>query len=382
MSRNRRGYGWLLMAVVAALVGGAGRGEAADNENAKEAVVLRFKPLIVMDPLLRQEAGRVLIPADWKGEGTVLWRAHPQHPASPVLTVANPAGAEAIRIYPDFYFVEGIRESAARMAAPMGPQAVQWWLWNYRDGAFYLGNEIRPVLTAPKDYVTKVLLPRLRRDIGRYRVVEVEDLTEQVRAAVGRPMPGVEGEAGRVRLEYVEGGKTIQEDFYIVLPRLRTPPLVFWGSLWSTSVRAEKGRLEEAAKVYRTLIASIHIDLKWYAHEREAAEMLQQIIQRESDRAVEVSHYVARTQGQVTALIRRAYEERQASLDRIHTQFDQYIRGVESYRSPFQDRPVELPSGHRHVWGNALGEYILSDDATFNPNVRLKGDWRQLDRAR
>jgi hypothetical protein len=84
----------------------------------------------------------------------------------------------------------------------------------------------------------------------------------------------------------------------------------------------------------------------------------------------------------VTDLIRRSYEERQTSLDRIHTQFDQYIRGVESYRSPFQDRPVELPSGHRHVWGNALGEYILSDDATFNPNVRFKGDWRQLDRAR
>jgi hypothetical protein len=108
---NRSGYSWLLMVGVAALVGGAGRGEAADNENAKEAVVLRFKPLIVMDPLLRQEAGRVLIPADWKGEGTVLWRPHPQHPASPVLTVANPAGAEAIRIYPDF---NSLKASASR----------------------------------------------------------------------------------------------------------------------------------------------------------------------------------------------------------------------------------------------------------------------------
>jgi hypothetical protein len=30
---------------------------------------------------------------------------------------------------------------------------------------------------------------------------------------------------------------------------------------------------------------------------------------------------------------------------------------------------VELPAGYGHAWANNLGEYIVTEDPTFNPNV-------------
>jgi hypothetical protein len=41
---------------------------------------------------------------------------------------------------------------------------------------------------------------------------------------------------------------------------------------------------------------------------------------------------------------------------------------------------VELPAGYRNVWGNANGEYILSDNANYNPNVGGTQSWRQMQR--
>jgi len=58
--------------------------------------------------------------------------------------------------------------------------------------------------------------------------------------------------------------------------------------------------------------------------------------------------------------------------------FDRYIRGVENYRNPFEDRAVELPSGYRNVWANSSGEYILSNNPNFNPNVGGTQQWRSL----
>jgi hypothetical protein len=42
--------------------------------------------------------------------------------------------------------------------------------------------------------------------------------------------------------------------------------------------------------------------------------------------------------------------------------------------------PVQLPSGYREAWVNGRGEYILSNDAGFNPNVGDTTEWRHMDR--
>jgi len=83
-------------------------------------------------------------------------------------------------------------------------------------------------------------------------------------------------------------------------------------------------------------------------------------------------------QQHISATINESYRRQQAAQDRAAEQFDQTIRGVETYVNPGTGEKVELTGGYNNAWVNGLGEYILSDSAGFNPNVALKGNWQQL----
>jgi hypothetical protein len=53
---------------------------------------------------------------------------------------------------------------------------------------------------------------------------------------------------------------------------------------------------------------------------------------------------------------------------------------VDKYYNPIEQKPVELPSGYENAWSNALGEYILSNDPSFNPNIGSTVDWQIMKR--
>ena len=122
------------------------------------------------------------------------------------------------------------------------------------------------------------------------------------------------------------------------------------------------------------------LNIQWLNPYRQVQKMMVNSQMEASNRAVELSRYLSQTNRQISDTIRQSYEQRQAAMDRAAARFDRYIRGVEQYRSPFEDRPVELPSGYRNVWANASGEYILSDNPIFNANVGGTNQWRSLNR--
>jgi len=55
------------------------------------------------------------------------------------------------------------------------------------------------------------------------------------------------------------------------------------------------------------------------------------------------------------------------------------MRGVDAYQA-VSGAQVELPTGYQQAWGNALGEYILSNDPFFDPNQVSSQTWTQLHR--
>ena len=67
-------------------------------------------------------------------------------------------------------------------------------------------------------------------------------------------------------------------------------------------------------------------------------------------------------------------------MDRLSTQFSQYMRGVDEYKDPNLGGSVELPSGYQQAWSNPLGEYWLTDDPNFDPNRDANGTWTPLER--
>jgi len=41
---------------------------------------------------------------------------------------------------------------------------------------------------------------------------------------------------------------------------------------------------------------------------------------------------------------------------------------------------VELPGGYEHAWSNNLGEYVLTNDANFDPNRGSTLHWDPMSR--
>jgi len=328
---------------------------------------MHLKPLVVKDPTFQMEAFRLLVPADWKAGGQIHWRLHPQYPAAASVTAHNPAGAEAVFFYPMVPFVEGVR--------------------HLPEGGNYLGNEVRRHPGVPAGYLTHFLLPRFRPGLRNYRVVASQEMPDWAKASAALNDARALGirsaaQAARVRIAYREGGREVHEEFYILMPSLYMVGLHWWGTEWASSVRAEPAKLEEAARVHLAMMNSLQINPRWYNRERQVAAMLEQDCYREQARVMALSSYLARTQDQIRETINASYWKRQAAMDRVHANFNRYIRGVDVYTSPNSRRAVELPAGYKSAWVNGLGEYLLSNDSDYNPNRHLGGTWHRLTPAR
>jgi hypothetical protein len=353
----------VLTVAAAAAVGADDRPRPAHPQ---ETDMLHFVPLVVNDPVLGQEAGRLLIPADWRGAGQVAWRFHPQYPAAIAVRAYNPAGPEAVFSYPMLPFVASV--------------------WHLPPGGRYIGNEVGPYPGDIAGYVRLYLLPRFRPEVRNARVVAVEPMPDWAQTSLavqGARSAGIraQAEAGRVRIAYALDGQPVEEEFYVMLDSLYMVGLHNWGAEWATSVRAAPGRLDPVRSVQQVMVSSFRLDLSWYARERQAAAVFEQMIYREQEAVMNISRILAETNRHVTDVIRSSYESRQAALDRVNARFSEYIRGVETYQGA-DGRRVELPSGYSQAWVNNRGEYVLSNNAGFNPNVLLRGDWHPLRRVR
>ncbi len=94
----------------------------------------------------------------------------------------------------------------------------------------------------------------------------------------------------------------------------------------------------------------------------------------------QLSRIISQTNSQISDMIMDSYNQRQATMDRLSNQFSQAIRGVDEYSDPLSGRDVELPGGYGHAWSNALGEYIVTDDPNFNPNIGSNATWELMQR--
>lgn len=341
----------------------AGRGEPSGSSP------LRLKLSTIQDPGIGTEAFRMLIPIGWKLEGGILWQLERSNLATVAMRVSNPKGTETLEVFPNIPFVwtEG--------GIPFQPV-----------GAIYLGNEVLPVIDEPDAFVERVVIPRFRQPVHA-RIVAREALPDVARTvAASVQEPGVQKRvtAGRTRLEYQEAGKWMQEDVYCILVAAQAvilPGTTFWGTERLYSFKAEKGKLEQATPVLQAVGSSFKLNLSWFNQYQQVLQMWRQNVMKSIRAAGALSKYLAQTSEEISAMNRQAYENRQASQDRINREFSEYIRGVETYQNPFEGKSVELPSGYNEAWVNPLGEYVLSNDPNFNPNVGDTRNWRRMDAA-
>lgn len=345
---------------------------------ADTAGFVRFRKISVQDRPegIGGEAFTFLCPVDWRVEGGLIWREHPVMPATTHLRAFNPRGLEQLESLPTLGFSWG------GMLQQTG----------FPPGSMYYGNEVRPPVRDAAQYITDIILPRYRGAV-QLRITGSQELPEWGQAVATASeleqlaMTGVQAgcSAGKVRVEYEVDGQPVEEDFYVALVTTVLPggmgPLYTQSGERVHAMRAAKGQLDSATRIMQTMVTSIRQNLQWFSTYNQLCATLREIEMGRIRTAGRISEIISQTSSEIGDMQMESWNRRNASEDRISKAWSQVNRGVEEYYSPIEQRPIELPSGYTDAWVNAAGEYVVSDNANFDPNVELNGSWQRLQRA-
>ena len=161
----------------------------------------------------------------------------------------------------------------------------------------------------------------------------------------------------------------------------------YWYIDYAFSFRDEKGKLDSRSKIFQTMIYSLKLNPRWIAKVVNVKEMLAQSYIKGIKAVGQMGQMIAQAGSQMREDQQRAWEQRQQVNDRIVQNFSDHIRGVERYNDPRAGKEVELPAGYGNAWANDLGEYIVSESPSYNPNIEFQSalgavDSRQSRKAR
>jgi len=322
--------------------------------------------------LTRLNAYTFLSPVGWQVSSRIVWRNIPTDPAAPYIRVVNPTDGAEIGILPNLSF-------------SWGP-AIQMF---FRQGDNYMGSEVHPVVIDPIQFIRTVLVPRQHPHLQQAQVVQSENLP-RLAEAIAAKYPGVTNtgqiNAGRVRFEYQEGGRPMETDIYAVVfavtLQLSTSSSIYWGTEENRYVKAPKGKLDQLYPVFQTVSYSFRPTLEFFNRRQQLVDMFVQMDAQRGRQAVEaamnsardnpvlaLSKYIARTNDSVSAGIRQSYEYKSSVNDRVNQNWSYRTRGVDGYTNPWTGYQTQLPAGYREAWVAANGEYVLSNDPGYDPNV-------------
>lgn len=344
----------------------------ASKASAAPNATLKLRKVEVNDPGIGCTAFTMLVPVDWTIRGGVVWQMQYSNLASGQFEVRDPKSKAALEVFP---VIPACWDNGGNMSM-------------FQQGQNYMGNVVYPPPRDVLQYVRDVFVPLYRKDVRDVKVGAMKDLPDVTSAVQkGVQEPGIEKRvsAAKVRLEYQDGGKTIAEDVYITIVLSRSPlvpAMTIWSLEHQYSFRAEKDKLDALAPLLQTMIASVRIELAWYAGYAQVLDLWRQGQMQSIRDAGEISKRISRNNDEILASMRSSWQARQDSADRTSREFSESIRGVETYDHPYEGREIQLPSGYHDVWTNRSGEYVFSNEAGFDPNVGSTVEWKRLEAAK
>lgn len=341
---------------------------AAQSTSPRPTIIqgMRLRPLVYVD---REGTGlpvfRMLVPAGWEFRGNVMWRLdNPGMPATVAFAVWNTHGAEAFEVFPNINF---FWRTGGMLAA----------------GGTSFGAEVRPPM-GPQQVLRDVILPRYRGRLSQARILREERLP-RLPEALG-VAGGGEADGARVRISYESGGCRLEEEIYCVVETFCLPTAslfgrdVMWLADYIFSCRAQAGRLDATAGLFRVIGESISLNPAWRAAVDQVTRALAQGQIRHIQHIGQLGSMYAKTGEQIRESQLADWCSHQATYDKILDNVSQTIRGVDPYFDPYKEQVVELPGGYGQAWANNLGEYIVTEDPNFNPNVSSNLHWEPLKR--
>jgi len=251
----------------------------------------------------------------------------------------------------------------------------------------YAGNVIRPL--APAHVVLQdTVLPNSRGGVSGLRIVKMEDVTAAFRRGrEGTPYAENNLEsAAKARVQYQLGRYAIEEDLTCGIESTSFTTYAwgmpvqhtYWQANYLFGSRAASGQLDRLSDLYATLVGSIRLNWQWMTFVRQlVVQLIQGRIQHTRIMGQLGAEY-ARIGAQMRAENLDLYERRGAAYDRVADLASQTIRDVNVYYDAGMGREVELPTAYGHAWGNGQGDYVMTDDPNFNPNLYSNLNWSEL----
>jgi len=335
---------------------------------------IRFTPYVCTDAQgTGLELFRMLIPVGWQAQGGCRWALdNPSLPATVAFQVYDPQGAQAFEVLPNMNLAWS-ENSGARMLHPVGSR--------------YFGAEVRPPMGIGQA-MRELVLPRYRSMMQNLRILRQEpvpDLPQIARSEA--PLTGGAAEGGVVRIGYDWQGVSFEENIYGMVETWRTPisgmfgvsVLVTWLVDFLFSLRAAKGQLDASEDLFKVMLGSFRLNPHWYAAFRSIIHYLGQMQVQRIRHIGEIGSIMARAGSEMREQNLRDWYARQDIYDRLATDRSRAIRGVDAFYDPHREEVVELPSGYGHAWANNLGEYIITDEASFNPNIGSNLHWEPME---
>jgi hypothetical protein len=348
----------------------------AQNSQAEDA--LKFSKFSYIDQQgTGLEVFSFLKPEDWQFDGGIYWILdNPALPAVIPFRVYNTKGKDEFEVFANHCYFWTTSLQLLSMFPP---------------GTKYFGSKVKLPVKA-QAALKKIILPEERKNYPNFKIISENDLPELAQAlGAGKQAQGFgksDASGAKVRFSYTKNGVEMEEEIYAVVENLTFPVNSMQGTFFNTiwyvdyifSFKGEKGKLEDQTKIFQTITSSFQLNPKWYAKYSNIIEYLaqQQITKIKS--VGEMSRMLSQVSDQMTPAQESGFENRSSVYDEVSEKFSDNTLGIDRYYDPYEERQVELPSGFKHAWCNNNGEYVVTEDPNYNPNVGSNLNWQELKR--
>lgn len=326
-----------------------------------ETMRLSYRP--VLDPAAGGgEAFRFLAPEDWivSGPGVVWNIGYRNGGVAAVLDVADPVRTRGFGYLPYLprHWIE-----------PPLP--------GFPEGSFYgiHGSITTPPLSAV-DYLELVAIPEsfppATQLIGSQTLPDVA-------AAVARAEGLAEVDAARSRIVFSDGARELEAHVYAWIRYDTLGTTTFWSPANLYLVYAAPGELDSQGAFLNTLALSYIVNPEWTEYVRLVEELRISGNQQLQGQIEQLAAAIGQASQEIFDFTTEGFRRAQASNDIIFENLGEAIRGTETYADPGVG-PIELPGGFEEVWSTGGGEFILSNDPLFDPNLGNSPlDWQRIE---
>ncbi|MCA8969790.1 MAG: hypothetical protein KDC95_08410 [Planctomycetes bacterium] len=342
----------------------------------------------------------LLLPKGWTFDGGVRWNTKcVDNFVTFSGRIAAPSGASV-----DFFPTTVCRYADARTMQFAGER----YGMTAHDGFL-----IAPAPKRPGDAVVQIVLPRLRPRATNITVLSAtyHKEAEQAFAKTIRPlieqqqnlnaMTQAQGmkcdlwyHCDRVRVRYVEGGATFEEEFLCTTAgfesRFRAPQIEMQSGTWwlsdVRSMRATAGKLDAQLPKLSCAARSLRPTPKWSLEIKRIQRQVMEIKRRGQLRTIEMlrksREEISRIHKEVSDIQMKGWRQDQADRDRVFTAMCNSIRSVEDYKTQDGDT-ISIDNSYDRVFRTVDGRVIATSDPSYDPNQDASVnhlDWSQLER--